>query len=449
MKISEREKKLIALLLVVIAFYGYNRFILLGQANKIEALRAERDLYDEDMSKLNEYLLAEGKFSSDFLAFNDQIKALKSTYFSGTPQEEYILLINKCVAESGLKAIDLSFTKEKEEELGSQSFYLMDTNLQYEADYTSLMKFIELLRSYNASVVIKELNVSTNSNELLKGNIAFTFYSLPKDFDSRLGNFALFQQEGNSSLNPFKYVNKDTEASDNDADNVAVEIKIGPSRVMLEAFEASSAYALVTSGRSVKGSLSSSIIAKAGRNSIRVEFDFPKLDTSGFVAVSIASNALEIKEAPKAITLWVYSFNASNSSIGLKYKDTNNTFNTLSLSDEMNWGGWRKLEVALPQDRKLYPIKLDSVVIESNGMKETGVILIDSLELVYAEESAVKSILEENSSYWHYEVQGNETLRDISIKFYNDVKGIAEIMRVNGLKSQSLSSGKKLIIPKR
>ncbi len=448
MKINKREKKLLILLLVVIFSYGYNRMVVVGQGELIDTLKAERDKYDLDLTTLNQHLSSEAKYNSDFLEYNDHINAFKSGYFLGTPQEEYILLINEYVKESGLKLQDISFVKEQEEKLGQQDFYCMEANIQYEADYSSLMEFIRLLRSYNKTIVINEMNATTKSNELLSGNITLYFYSLSTDFEGEMGDFALFQKDASDSYNPFRHIGGKSDGEDPDA--LDISIKIGPGRVILKDLESSSSFNLSTSNRNIRGYLYESRIAKVNKGSLRLEYEFPKQEEAAVISVGLAAHSIVITEPPRALALWVYSFNSGKNPIRLMYKASDNEIKSLILTEDQNWVGWQKLEADLPQDSSLYPIRLESIEVVGSGLKEKGVLLLDALEAIYAEEAADNPILEDKSGYWFYEVQANESLRDISMKFYNDTSGIQEIMKLNGLKSQSnITSGKLLIIPKR
>ncbi len=448
MKINKREKRLLILLLVVIISYGYNKLVVVGQGQLINTLKAERDRYDLDLSTLNQHLSAEAQYNSNFLEFNDSINQLKNGYFLGTPQEEYILLINEYVKASGLKLLDVKFTKEQEEKLGKQDFYYMTANIEYEADYTSLMAFIRLLRSYNKTVVINEMKAATKSNELLGGNITLSFYSLSMDFEDNMGDLALFQQDASDSYSPFRHLNSKNDSKD--PDNIEVTINIGPGRVLLKDLEASSSYSINTSNRNIRGGLYDSSIAKVGNSSLRVEYEFPRQEDTAVISIGLASNSIVITQPPKALALWVYSFNSGKNPIWLMYKTADNQLRSLRLTDEQDWVGWQKLEATLTHDNSLYPIKLESIAVVGSGLKEKGVLLLDALEAIYDEEAVADPILEDMSGYWFYEVQANESLRDISMKFYNDTKGIEEIMKVNGLKSQSnIISGKLLIIPKR
>ena len=121
----------------------------------------------------------------------------------------------------------------------------------------------------------------------------------------------------------------------------------------------------------------------------------------------------------------------------------NNEEYDISISEGISWVGWQYMELALPLELSIYPLKVDKLYVEmTNYRDDHGVLLFDKLEANYPADSNTQG----QFNTFHVVKEG-ETLRDISLKYYNTTNKVDLIKKYNELESDIITPGRILVIP--
>ncbi|KAB3537367.1 LysM peptidoglycan-binding domain-containing protein [Alkaliphilus pronyensis] len=444
MRTSKREKVLVMALVFVIFLFGYNRLVILGQGAKLDELRSEHAIHQEDIIMLNSIAESELEYDTMLSELAQKSDALTKNYFNTIKQEEIILLINDFVEKSNLSTINMNFTPINKEIIEEIPLDLMEVHIAYEAGFLSLLDFIEEINKHDKKIIIKNLTITSEKDGYLRGDIALSFYGLPNSLNDILTSFNYSSNESTYTFNPFQGFDLE---NDNDDSN-SIAISIGPSRVLLEDFEEDS-FIFKGSHMSIKGDGYIIKSSKVGKHSLRLEYDYEKRDENTEAYLILNENKW-INEPPVSISMWVYSYNSVDTPLKGRLTDKQGNEYTIDFTQDINWVGWKKVEAMAPQDKSLYPLALTDICLDIQaGESGGGVILLDGLEAVYEEEQLINPIKKDNTHFIHYEVQHNDTLNKISLKFFNNTESIEKIMQLNGLEnSKDIQPGKILLIPK-
>ena len=107
-KLTKREKILLALLILSISFYGYMQFLVNPQLAKLNELKIEKQAYEVEMKNLEDASVLEKQLDDTILNLSQQISLISDNYFTNTEQEEIILLLNEFLNNPDVKASSIS-----------------------------------------------------------------------------------------------------------------------------------------------------------------------------------------------------------------------------------------------------------------------------------------------------------------------------------------------------
>ncbi|KAB3527585.1 LysM peptidoglycan-binding domain-containing protein [Alkaliphilus serpentinus] len=445
MKISKRERNLLIILLTLVFLWGYNELVLGNQNRAIESLKAQKLEKDMDYDTINRYIALEKELDASLKELENDADEVKKNYFGAIIQEDIITIIYDFLNASNLTSNSLTFLPMKNEDYNHTKLYSMSVTLAYQGSYSSLLDFMELINGYEKKIIVDSLGIAASEEGLLNGNLLLTFHGFE---ESQQLNTQWMVTEG-SYHNPFVHNGDFNDEASSNINFEDIIIEFETSRVLLEDYMELN-YSLNSSHSNIKANGSLNSNSKVKDYSLKLEYNFPKRDETSHVFISLGGSPLVIKDPPMAINLWVYSYNPADLILRGRLKTTDSQVYTLDFTNNINWVGWNQVSALIPQDKTLYPIELDGIMIEStSGNEEGGVLLLDGLEAIYNPEPVVDPIIMEEDEFIHYEVQPNDTLIEISMRFYNSNSYVYEIMRINGLEKESdLTAGKILIIPK-
>jgi type IV pilus assembly protein PilO len=222
MKINNREKILLLVLVLVIGAYLFYNFVYLKNEEKLASLEQE---LNEKAATANELLNAverEKELSFEFKSLNFEISDMSIPYLPEIDQEKVIIFFNKYFDNYDIDVSNINFTdvslvnveyssnsnNEKSEEYPLQNLknqYLEKTgdevaitedsqsasaeNMQltfdFETNYYDLMDFIDALQTNQINFVLPNSNIASSeeSTTTMTGTMQVSLYSIPKLHD--------------------------------------------------------------------------------------------------------------------------------------------------------------------------------------------------------------------------------------------------------------------------
>ncbi|MCB2359925.1 hypothetical protein [Clostridium estertheticum] len=248
MKVTKREQVLIGVLLIVLLCYGFYNFVFLKQNQKITELKASKDSYSQKWELAKSKITSENERKEQYKNLNSKILNATSILFPSLEQEKIIVLLDKMIKDSNLKADVLSFSEvssgnnfvdttkavnnedksknttneldklvndfngtsknetnstasKKTNDLMIIGTYKMEVTLKFKGVYDELISFIEQVENYDKKIIIKSITLTGAEGSEVSGAIILDFYGVPKLNNN--DDFKWDYKRPNGSENPF------------------------------------------------------------------------------------------------------------------------------------------------------------------------------------------------------------------------------------------------------
>jgi LysM repeat protein/Tfp pilus assembly protein PilO len=442
--LSKKEKNLMILLVLVVLFWIFYRFVFTKQFIKMDELKQEKSNYYNELQKIDSILEKDKAVVKEWTELNENIREIQSKYFSAIDQPQIMHMLNGIVDNNSLKVPSMYFNTPDYAMMGDIETKYLGISIPFEGSYGELGKFLSELRTSPKRLLVNQLAISKADDGNLTGQISLNAYSYGEILDSSAVSVYKTEVQKVIKEDPFSpyegYVDKlevgDSVISDEETNR----------RTILENFEGDDIYFISTSP-DVTGKVSKFLSSKYGKYSLRTEFFLYTENKEERAYIVLDDKDILLKYPPSSIGLWAYSYGYSPVTLGFRFQDQEGNKIDLELSKGINWTGWEFIEAMPPQDIKLYPLKLDRIYLElASNRDDYGVILFDNIEAGYPLKN--NSEQEQGKSYTFYLVQYGDTLESISEKVYGTKSKYREIMKVNGLdKNSKLEVGQILVIP--
>ncbi len=222
LKISERDKKLLMLVMAVLImalayFFGYRNL-----SEQVDTLSAKKTKLETTQRDLKEKNNNKDKYIKDTMKFSQDYENLLDKYSAGSTQPNTIDYFNKTEAVTGAWVKNLSiapttvlykFGQIASSNVGGTSGYTSNlmgnkttVNISYEADYSQWKHFIKYINTFANKSTIDALSATYNdSTGTISGTASISLYSVEggkrtykePSFDVKTGKDNLF-----SSLKP-------------------------------------------------------------------------------------------------------------------------------------------------------------------------------------------------------------------------------------------------------
>ncbi|MFA9423209.1 MAG: phosphodiester glycosidase family protein, partial [Sedimentibacter sp.] len=223
-----------------------------------------------------------------------------------------------------------------------------------------------------------------------------------------LGNVLGIDKDGNSAYIPSKYISfsyrnrvgkvENGLFTSGDVSNTGaitatfgdaikhIQVKVGYQYKTLNRFEVLDNLKLNLYPEISAGNISiTKDFVKEGSNALKLEYDFTKMtdQSIAFIDFEENGNGVKLEDKPKAIGMWVYG-DSKNHWLRARITDAYNNQVKLTFEDEVNWTGWKWVEVAIPEGTS-YPITLNNIYLAeiNETRKDAGTIYIDNLRVMY------------------------------------------------------------------
>ncbi|QAA31165.1 hypothetical protein [Clostridium manihotivorum] len=257
MKISEREKYLLGILLAVLVVVGYYQFVYTKQVEKIDGLKTQRAA---SQSKYNEVMATINSLDSkkeQVKILNAKISDKSKNLYPELIQEKLILEIDDLIKGSNLKA-NVNFSNlqvqgvesnkstyqplpssslqsladqynnkasqsttvtnnqqsgnsnqaaqqnnngQTKDSSGGNTAQQMKVTLSFKGTYSNLATFIKNVEARNKRIVLSNLSMTQSSDKNISGSLTMEFYAVPKigDEDSDYSKWILNNKYGKDS----------------------------------------------------------------------------------------------------------------------------------------------------------------------------------------------------------------------------------------------------------
>ncbi len=456
--LTSTEKTLLVLLAIVLVIWVGNKFVIMKQQERIQALQVDRLEYETKIAEMNSVLRRENDIKAEWEQLTREKDEILSYYFPTLDQAQIIYLLNDMLPEEQVEIADYGFSRPDIENISEMEVANMGVSVPFSGNYDGIRDMIRAIELSPRRMMIDSLSLDRVDDSALNGNMNVKIYSveglaeadpnvIPIDvtdnpnIDTLFGSFPGFVADappGGSTDVP------------GDPDG---EIEIPePHGDILHSFEIRN-YEFIPSHPLVVGSAVPSTISQHGRYGMRLEYRILGLDQENRAYVDISSQNIELRFPPSELYLSVYSFNYLPGNIGIKAIDQNGNDASMTISTGVPWIGWGKVSVPLPGDMTRYPLKITHVYYEvGRAQDDFGVLIFDKLEAFYSEHYG-ESVGDEYvplQEFIFYEVQPGDTVSGISRKVYGTEKYASEILKNNEMKTgQILPVGKILALVKR
>lgn len=249
MKLTNREKILVAILGACLLIFLYYSYLVKPQFARIDKLKAQVEQNDLRIQTVKLQTSPNNKVFQDYKKLNAEIANMTKRLFPSIIQEKIITILDDVVKNSGVELVSISFTEPKLEnieqeqtkaEAQSSDIYSiveqyaktgkLDANTtrdnadqvgqQKEEDekykvekmtasvnckgkYIDIVNFIQNVEMLSRKVLVKGVNISRNETDTLNATILLDFYAIPKlhDQDADYINWTIINQYGKE--NPF------------------------------------------------------------------------------------------------------------------------------------------------------------------------------------------------------------------------------------------------------
>lgn len=285
MKISNREKSMLVVLLMLIIGVGYYNFVYVDHVAKLDELKAQEQELKIKKEAVETAIANMEVNSASVAMLQEQIAAESESLYPDILQEKIILELNKLIDDSGITAnisftevttapIESYFTNSGEEESTSSSSSLeemaedireknelgevlesnkelgeeqeaerdgeevqeeedtvtqMKVSVAFTGTYDNTLRFIKAISEYERLIAVPNISIASSGEEEVSGAVDLEFYSVPKlsGTDEEYLKWALNNKYGKG--NPFtggsSSVTIPEEEKNNSAYNMLVVLK--------------------------------------------------------------------------------------------------------------------------------------------------------------------------------------------------------------------------------
>jgi len=239
MKITNREKVLLSVLLVVSIIASFYVFVYEPSMNKISALEIEASEARQKEENTKRDIDSIEEKRAQYEKLDDDVYRGTQRIFPVIHQEKILAIINKLLLDADIKALSITFTElevggiekkerskdlpklpldelvdrfkgktaekgentdsntenedgeqqsqEKKEDSGNNSSkgttQKMTATISIKGTYEKIIQLLKQIESYEKEIIVKSLSINSEGKPELSGNIVLDFYAIPKIHD--------------------------------------------------------------------------------------------------------------------------------------------------------------------------------------------------------------------------------------------------------------------------
>jgi len=385
MKISNREKKLIAFLIIFILLAGIYKLVIEKQELQNQSLEAELIQKQSDLSSIEKIIATESTVDAKIQSYGDDITALANYFYGEISQEEIVFLLDNLAKDTNFEIRDMRFDELVSED-GTQS--LMVT-VKYQGTYTDLQYYIERLKNESKLIVINQITANRNELESTDGEVEIEFTGLPTAKNFIVAEYKNINDSSsnlNTSMNPFESYEGfiiESETANTQDEGTPTEIVPTMVKKLVYDFEDMRTF-FVGEPEDVTGSISQSTLHVSGNFAAEIVYDFKSSKKINRANLIIDREDITIDKQPQLIGIWVYTYEASTHHLGVVVTDSAGKDHDIKIVSQLDTIGWQEIEVPMPINIT-YPCAVKRIYVASTDYdsKLNGRIVIDHLEIAF------------------------------------------------------------------
>lgn len=410
MKISRKDKILLAFLLVVMLLAAFYFFVMVPQEKKIKELETTLVEKEAIQTTIQMKIASEKNLDRNIEDLEAVISETAGRYYSEISQEDMLATITQYTEGLSISFDTMNFSDNLSQIPDSIKY---TANVEYSGDYDSLLAYIRNVRNNTRKILIREVVVTNNikgtggaggevvdESEIypLQGHLLLEFNAIPSTaaYASPANKLVTAQVNSRDLLSgpfvPFIGFELTTEVATEMTDTfpefpyeetTEVDYENYRPKTQIYGFEDGSNF-FVANNSDISGMLSRSKTKVAGGYSAELTIDFAAGRDYSEANIVFDSTPIMINKQADFIGLWVYAYEASNHGVGIVVIDSKGKEFKVPLAKSIDWTQWKELEAAMPVEIT-YPCMIQRVYVEGIGYEQklTGKYLFDQLQVSY------------------------------------------------------------------
>ncbi len=385
MKMSSREKTLIAVLLVAIFGYLFVNFVITPLKAEIDVLNITKETKNHELVQINNLIKKEDIIKAEYDSLNNKLITYTDEYFSNLNQEDILLLLNQLNDNDEFDIDKFKFTNRIDEDKKIEELIV---KFDYIGKYEDLYKYIDSLENYEKFIRISDMDIESEGENTVSGEIEVNFSSIPlikkyadnKSYFEEFGD--LLAKQSDSPYVPYDSlaakIAEREQVSDDDLSKIDLYLKDRTVSSII-GFDNDKAF-FVGNDIDVVGEITKSENRLYGNDSFQLSYNFG-VKKADLEANLVFAKNLIIDSQNKYLSLWVKPNEITGHSIGVIIVDSSGYSYDLPLTNNVDFNDWKVLEVEIPIEIN-YPCKIQRIYVRSTDydQKLSGSILFDQLQ---------------------------------------------------------------------
>jgi len=384
MKISNREKTLIAVLLIAISGYLFVNFVINPLQEEVKVLNSIKEAKEQELINVNNLIKKENIVKSEYDSLNSKLKIYSNEYFSDLNQEDILILLNQLNDNNEFEIDKFKFTNKNDDEKIEELIVKFD----YIGKYEDLYKYIDSLENYKKFIRISDMDIESEGENSVSGEIEVNFSSI-SSIEKYADNKSYFEEFGDlveiQADSP--YVPYDSLAAKiaarlavTDDELSQIELYLKDRKVKpIVGFDGSAKF-FVGSDVDIVAEIIQSKKRLYGSDSVEFSYNFGVKKANSKANLTFEDNLI-IYEQNKYLSVWTYASEVTGHKVGIVLVDSSGNDYDLTLSQNIDFKEWKALEVEIPIEVS-YPCKVQRLYVESTDYEQrlNGTLLFDQLQ---------------------------------------------------------------------
>lgn len=178
MKLTQREKVLLAILLSVLILYVEYTYLLKGQMDRSLSLSATKAQLEQRLTMAQNAAESEKALTGELEKSRTAAFTVMEKYFVTSEQEELILLVHDLLDNSGVDASGFTFAAPEDAQVGDATFRKITMTMNFTSSYDALEKWLKKVWDFQKMIAVDNVSVARNEQGALNGTVDLSFYYL-------------------------------------------------------------------------------------------------------------------------------------------------------------------------------------------------------------------------------------------------------------------------------
>lgn len=429
MKLSKKELRLVAVMLIVLIGAAFYFFIYQNLEKELVAARQSKEEAAQKISDIEARLAKKDDYDQVIRDTDQSIKKLSPRYYGELNQDTFVMIVNEITKASQLdvKSMDLTNNQINISELlrqadmmppdgqlsfsvkpDTEQFILTDQVLSEEiilnsalvnfnGSYDQLNSFLDMISDYPKRVVVDSMSLTRAGDDNITGTMSLGAMNVPSldafIDDNYLSNYFVinsFRDDRSNIFQPYDYyssINNAIENSDgyvgnnfldfdigtnsqngSDAEVTATSSVITEPTVQIATFNGSN-YFFVGGDTQIRGSATTSNESRNGSKSIKVNYRFADYNRVNQANVAFVEQALMNTQLARSLRLTVKDYAAKNNALKIVLVDAKAQRYNLTFTLKTEYLGWQYFYTEIPAGVS-YPFMVQRIYVQGEGIDQ-------------------------------------------------------------------------------